>query len=233
MGRKRKPRIWPRVLAAAMLLALVGAGWTWWHLRSWKPGESAYPEQGVELAAADGAADFAALKAVGADFAYLDASSGADRRDPAFTANYEAAREAGMAVGAVHGFDPCERADPQSANFVTVVPRDDDMLPAAIALELPEKPCETPVGEAQVESELMTFLNQVETHLDKPVLLKVSPAFEAQHGIAAKLERNLWLVRTRWEPDYAGRPWMLWTATDRFVTQAHETGPLRWVVVRP
>ena len=32
-------------------------------------------------------------------------------------------------MGAVHRYDPCQPADRQSANFVTVVPRDAKLLP--------------------------------------------------------------------------------------------------------
>ena len=44
--------------------------------------------------------------------------------------------------------------------------------------------------------------------------------------------RNLWLVRWRFQPDYAGRPWTLWTANEALSNEAGETD-LRWVVVQP
>ena len=86
--------------------------------------------------------------------------------------------------------------------------------------------------DAAVTSELMTFLNQVENHAGKPVILKVTPRFEGKYHVAAAIRRNLWLVRTRFEPNYAGRPWLLWTANSRLVTDADDQ-PLRWVVVQP
>ena len=36
--------------------------------------------------------------------------------------------------------------------------------------------------------------------------------FEQRYGIAARIDRNLWLTGDRFQPDYAGRPWTLWTA---------------------
>ena len=88
------------------------------------------------------------------------------------------------------------------------------------------------VSEAAVESELTTFLNQVEGHTGKPAVLKLAPAFEERYHVAARIERNLWLERDWLEPDYAGRPWTLWTANSELRTAASDE-PVRWVVLRP
>ncbi|MGN3974297.1 glycoside hydrolase family 25 protein [Tsuneonella sp. SYSU-LHT278] len=232
MGRKRRTIGWrARALGAVLLAVLLAAGWGWWTLRHWTPDASAYPDQGAEISARDGAVRFMTLKALGAGFVYVDAGSGS-RRDPAFAANLAAARDAGLRVGAVHGFDPCLMADGQSASFVVVVPRGSDMLPPAIALDKTADDCPAPVGEAEVESELMTFINQIEAHSGKPAILQVSKAFEDRHGLAGRLERNLWVVGTFRQPTYAGRPWLMWTANESLFTEASED-PLRWVVVRP
>lgn len=231
MGRKRKSIGWrARALGTVLLAALVAGGWGWWQLRHWTPDVASYPDQGAEVSAADGAVRFATLKALGARFVYLDASDGG-RRDPAFAANLAAAREAGLRVGAVHRFDPCAMADGQSANFVVLVPRGGDLLPPAIALDRTADDCPAPVGEAEIESELMTFINQVETHAGKPAILQVSQAFEDRYGLATRIERSLWVVGTWREPGYAGRPWLMWTANEALATDAAEE-PLRWVVVR-
>lgn len=233
MARRKRAGGWRlRLAGLVLLLAIAGAGGLWWHLRQWTPSRVAFPLQGVEVGAADGTVDWTALKALGADFAYLDASASAFARDPAFGDNFDAARAAGLQVGALHSYDPCQPAERQAANFVTNVPRDPKLLPPAVELDRLTDDCPTKVSDAAVESELMTFLNQVETHAGKPVLLKLSQRFEDRYHIAAAINRNLWLVRTRLEPDYAGRPWALWTANDRLVTDASDH-PLRWVVAQP
>lgn len=231
MGRKRKSIGWrARALGALVLAALLAGGWGWWRLRHWMPDSAVFPDQGAEVSAADGAVRFRTLKALGARFVYLDASDGT-RRDPAFAAHLPAAREAGLRVGAVHRFDPCAMADGQSANFVVLVPRGVDLLPPAIALDRTADECPDPVGEAEVESELMTLINQVEAHAGKPVILQVSKAFEDRYGLATRIERSLWVVGTWREPTYAGRPWLMWTANEALATEAADE-PLRWVVVR-
>jgi lysozyme len=232
MGKKRVFG-WRRRIAGVVLLALlVAGGWGWWRLQHWRPDPAKFPVQGVLIGAADGSADFRAFRAIGARFAYLEASDGADARDPMFARNLAAAREAKLKVGAVHRYDPCVPADRQAANFVTIVPRDKAMLPPAIELDALAEGCPKRVSEAAVESELTTFLNEIEGHVGQPAVLKVSKAFEQRYHVSGEVERNLWLTRSYLQPDYAGRPWTLWTANARYRNEASET-PVRWVVLQP
>ena len=232
MGRKRAFS-WRRRLAALLALVLVGAGgWLWWQGRHWIPPRDAFPQQGVLIGNRDGEASFKALKAIGADFVYLEASRGASARDAAFAGNLGRVRESGLPFGVVHAYDPCVAAERQTANFVTIIPRDETLLPPAIALERPATECHDPVSEAGVESELTTFLNEIEGHVGKPAVLKLAPAFEERYHLAARIERNLWLERDWLQPAYAGRPWTLWTANSQLRTAASDQ-PLRWVVLQP
>ncbi|KRA81311.1 glycoside hydrolase family 25 protein [Altererythrobacter sp. Root672] len=232
MGRKRAIGWRGRVAATVVLAALVGSAWTWWVARHWAPTRSEFPVQGVIVGAEDGETDFKALRAIGADFAYLEASSGDTSRDPAFARNLREVRGTGLRFGAVHTYDPCVPADRQAANFVTIVPRDAALLPPVISLSSLTEGCHDPVSEAGVESELTTFLNQVEAHTGQPAVLKIGPEFEDHYHIAARLERGLWLERDWMQPDYAGRPWTLWTANSSLRTEAGST-PFRWVVLQP
>lgn len=231
--KKAGARRWMvRLFGAAVLVLALGIAFAWWNFIHWTPSRAAFPVQGIVVGKDDGQADFRAFKAIGADFAYLEASRGTRGRDANFTRNLAAARAAGIRVGAIHRYDPCLTADRQSANFVTVVPRDSDLLPPAIELDRTADDCPRHVMEPSVESELMTFLNQVEGHAAKPALLKISPRFEARYRIATRFERALWLTRDRFQPGYAGRPWTMWTANSALRSEASEL-PVRWVVVQP
>lgn len=233
MARKARRIGWrARALGLLLLAALAGAAWLWWEMRHWRPDEGEFPDQGAEVGAADGPVNFRTLRALDADFVYLDASAGTATQDARFGNNLAAARAAGLQVGAVHRFDPCAMADGQSANFVTMVPRDPALLSPAIELSGTATDCPERVGDAAVESELMTLINQIEMHAGTPVILKIDPGFEERYHLAGTLQRHLWLTRTRFEPTYAGRPWLLWTANTALQTEAAEA-PLRWVVVQP
>jgi lysozyme len=231
--RRRRSSAAPlRWLGALLLLALIAGALGWWHLRHWQPERERFRVQGVEVSSDDGAVDWRAVKAIGADFAYIDASASTFARDPGFAKNLEDARAAKLKVGAVHRYDPCQPAEKQAANFVTVVPRDAALLPPVVALDMLADNCPVKVSDAKVESELMTFLNEVETHTGKAVLLKLSPGFETRYHIAATIDRKLWLARDRFQPDYGGRPWALWTANSALENEAG-SGALRWVVAQP
>ncbi|MEO6151805.1 MAG: GH25 family lysozyme [Croceibacterium sp.] len=232
MGRKRAFSWRARAAASVLLVAVVAGGWLWWHGQHWTPARREFPVQGVLLGARDGPVDFAALRAVGANFAYLQASAGADRRDSAFARNWQAAREAGFRIGAVHAYDPCQPAERQAANFMTLIPRQRDLLPPAVALSRTAETCQDRLSEAAMEGELTTFLNQLEGHAGQPAVLMVSAEFEQHYHVAARIDRALWLKRDWLQPDYAGRPWALWTANSALRTEASQA-PLRWVVVQP
>lgn len=230
MARKRNPAR-RRLMAALLLVALIAAGFAWWKARTWQPDRKEYPVQGAWLSDDDGAVDWRLLRGAGADFVYLTASEGTGTRDTAFGAAVEAARGRGMQVGAVHVYDLCAPAEAQAANFVTVVPRDKDMLPPAIALDIDSRTCPVVPGEAQMQSELTTFLNQVEKHAEKRVILMVSSGLGSQFHLAAVIDRNIWVLQDFIEPGYAGRPWVMWTANSRLRLNA-TSGPIRWVVVQ-
>jgi len=220
-----------RWLAALLLLALAGGGTAWWKARTWQPERSDFPVQGAWLSASDGTIQWPLLKAEGADFVYLTACAGTGSRDMAFANGLEQAAKLKLQAGAVHLYDVCAPAGEQAANFVTTVPRESELLPPAVALDLDDEHCPDPPREAAMQSELTTFLNQIERHAGKPALLLLSPAFEKRYHIAAVIDRNLWLEGSFLRPAYAGRPWVMWTASDRLRLPASER-PLHWVVVR-
>lgn len=220
-----------RALALAVLVAIGFAAWLWWDMRSWRPDAELYPEQGAMIPSGASGTRFETLKAIGADFVYLQLTEAGSAPDPGFAARLSAARAAGLKVGVVQPFDPCLRADEQSARFSRMVPRDGGLLPPALALTRNGDNCQPSVSDAAVESEVMTLVNQIEQHAGKSVILRLSREFEARHGTATSTARDLWLVRDRARPDYAGRPWLLWSANSQLVSEASEEA-IEWVVVQ-
>lgn len=234
MAKRKKNR--GGLLFKLLLLAVLIGGGYWLYLqyeqRNWRPDVETYPDQGALVGENDGAVDFEVLKGLGAEFVYLEASRGARGKDANFSRNLASALEAGLQVGAVHLFDPCETADGQSANYVTIVPRDTELLPPAIRLSRTAEECVERVSDAAVQSELLTLVNQIESHTQAPVVLAPNEEFEELYRPARRLERALWLDGDMTEPDYGGRPWTVWTANSAYASDAAEK-PLRWLVVRP
>ena len=233
-GTRRASRRWLwRLAALAVLFGLAFAAWLWWDMRSWRPDPGQYPEQGAFVPAGGAEVRFATLKAVGAQFVYLPLALGDTQADApgGFADRFVRARAAGLRVGVVLQFDPCTGADAQSGMFAQMVPRDKALLPPAIGLDSLAADCSPKVSDAAVESELMTLINQIETHAGKPVILKLSRQFQDRHKTATALARDLWLSRDRARPDYAGRPWLLWSANGAVFTEA-SADPVEWVVVQ-
>ncbi|MEM7780783.1 MAG: glycoside hydrolase family 25 protein [Pseudomonadota bacterium] len=236
MARKKKSsggwlRWLFRLAALAVLIAAGFAAWLWWDMRSWRPDPALYPEQGAAIASGASGTRFETLRAIGADFVYLELASASRAPDPGFAARLANARATDLSVGVVQPFDPCLKADQQSARFTRMVPRDGDLLPPALALLQTGSDCLPAVSAAAVESELMTLINQIEMHAGKPVILKLGSEFEARHGTARTTARDLWLIRDRARPDYAGRPWLLWSANSQLVSEADEEA-IEWVVIQ-
>lgn len=220
-----------QLLALMALIALVYAAWFWFEMRTWRPEETLYPEQGAVIATGTPGVRFETLKATGASFVYLELAPAGFPPDPGFRERLKAARASGLKVGVLQPFDPCLRADPQSARFTRIVARDPELLPAGLALtQLPDR-CEPSVSGAAVTSEVLTLVNQMETHSGRPVILKLGQAFETRFRLADALDRDVWLVRDRFRPGYAQRPWLLWSANGQLVSEAANE-PVEWVVVQ-
>ena len=87
-----------------------------------------------------------------------------------------------------------------------MVPRDESLLPPAILLESTADDCPSRVSDAAVQSELTTLVNQIEAHSGKPAILAPVEAFENAYAPSRRFDRQLWLTRSWFEPDYAIRP---------------------------
>lgn len=221
------------VTRLALLLALIGAValGLWTYARGWAPDRGDYPVQGVTIGSNNGPVDWGTLAAQGADFAYIRATIGSDQRDPAFAVNWRAARLAGMRYGAIVEFTPCRLASDQATRFMTTVPRDNAALPPVIRLSF-QPGCKARPGRDLLLSELNTLINLVEGHAGKPAVINVSQDFEDAYDVSKGINRTLWLERNFLRPDYAARPWVMWTASDMRHIDGVD-GPVQWNVVAP
>lgn len=212
----------------AGLAAMAFAGWRF--ATQWRPSPQQFRFQGVDVDQSNGAIDWAAVKAGGADFGYIRATAGTTR-DEAFAANWDGARGGNVRRGAIHVYSLCRLARDQAAAFMATVPRDADQLPGALALDFAED-CPARPERSVLLNELQTFLTAAETHLGKPMLLKVAKAFDAQYHVTGAVNRPVWSMQLAFPPEYAGRPWRLWQASS-FRRLPGVERPLNWDVVAP
>jgi lysozyme len=219
-----------RLLAGAVLLLLAAvAGWA--YVTGWAPAARKYPIQGVDVSETQGAIDWTTLHARGATFAYLRATVGASRRDSAFERNWAAVAAMGMPRGAIHVWSFCQDGVSQANNFVTVVPRDTNALPAVLELSF-SPDCDARPDRATLIAQLKRFLSVAETHTGEPMLLKITRPVSRAYHIGAAIPRPLWEAANFLAPDYAARPWRLWQASDMRRVDGVQ-GPINWDVVAP
>jgi lysozyme len=211
---------------AIATLALAGA--LYLFARDWRPSVADYQFQGLDVSEANGQVDWNAVKAAGADFAYAQATSGNDR-DARFEDNWRGIADAGMRHGAIHAWSLCRLAADQANNFNTTVPKSDDALPPAVAIDFVDGCTDRPSRDVVLE-ELKRFIIMVEAHTERPVLLLVSKRFEANYAVTAALDRPIWSEQNFFPPDYAARPWRMWRASDMRRIDGVD-GPVNWDVV--
>lgn len=224
--RRTIRRLW--LPTGLLIAALALAASLWLFARDWRPSVSDYQFQGLDVAEANGVVDWTAVKAAGADFAYLRATKGGDR-DAQFEANWKGVADAGMRRGAIHAWSLCRLAADQANNFNTTVPVADDALPPAVEIDFVDG-CNDRPGREVVLEELRRFIVMVEQHTQRPVLLLVSKRFEANYQVTAALDRPVWSAQNFFPPDYAARPWRMWRASDMRRIDGVD-GPVNWDVV--
>ncbi|MBN8814475.1 MAG: glycosyl hydrolase [Sphingomonas sp.] len=209
-------------------ITVVFAGTLYLYALNWRPSDADYDLQGIDVSAANGSIDWAAVQAAGAKFGYIAATSGTDR-DAAFEDNWRGAAAAGMRRGAVHVWSLCRGADEQANNFNTTVPKDPAALPSAVSLDFAAG-CDTRPDRETLVAALSRYLAVVEANTRRPVILFVSRAFDSRYHITEAIDRPVWSAQNFFAPDYAARPWRMWRASDmRRIDGVSE--PVNWDVV--
>ena len=210
------------------LLLFTYAGWS--TVTGWTPSRDEFSLQGIVVSEANGQPEWPELGATGIDFAYITASEGARHRDARFAANLEGAQQAGIRTGALHHFDICRPASEQAALFITTVPRSEQALPPTVQIDFSES-CKSRPNRAFIISELATFVNQIEAHSGMPAILLLAEDFEQEYKVSSAIDRTVWLEGNWFLPNYAARPWVMWTASNIRRVDGID-GAVRWAVVR-
>ncbi len=232
LGFTSKPLFAARLTRSSIVLAAFAflAGGALVFGTQWRPNAESYPVQGVNVSHNQGTISWPLAAADHVDFAYIKATEGADLKDPRFAENWKGASQAGIRYGAYHYFTLCRLANDQATNFIATVPRDEAALPAAIYLDFDGNCAERPSRSVLLQ-ELKTFIEMVEAHTGKSIILYTTQDFDDFYQVSNAVDRPLWLRRMAFPPDFGARPWAMWQASGmRWVSGI--TGPVDWNVVR-
>jgi len=202
--------------AVGAVVVIAGAAY---FFMTWEPDRDDFPIRGIDVSHHQGEIDWAAVAADDVAFVYMKATEGGDFRDSSFSANWQGAGTAGLMRGAYHFFSLCKRGVDQARNFLSVLPRDEAMLPPVLDLEFegncPRRP---PVGE--VLAEISAFVAAVEETAGKQVVLYVPEDFYQAYLAGQGLNRPLW-VRSLWHSPAYGADWLFW--------QYHQRGSVKGI----
>ncbi len=204
-------RIVRLVLFLALLVPLVAAG-LWQGFLHYQPDRHRYPVRGIDVSHHQGLIDWRAVAADDVVFAYLKASEGGDHADSRFAANWRAARQAGLRVGAYHYFTLCRSGAEQARNFLAATPPDADALPPVVDLEFGGN-CGTRPDGATLRRELDAFLGPVEQRTGRPAVLYMTDEFRAAYGKALP-DRPQWRRSIVFAP-WGGQAWTIWQFHNR------------------
>ncbi|MDL2207018.1 hypothetical protein LJC33_08945 [Eubacteriales bacterium OttesenSCG-928-N13] len=165
------------VLAFA-LLAGVGAYYVFNYVGLNNPSYARYPVRGIDVSSEQEALDASDFSGQGNQFAFIRASEGS-KQDEMFEQNVSIAKEAGLVVGAYHTFDYDVPGVVQANKFIACVPKDDEMLPPVIDIDLYGVYAEKPTYAQRVQQTLDAMIGRLESHYGKtPVLRATQRTYE-------------------------------------------------------
>lgn len=196
-----------RLAGLSILLACVLAAGGYLYFMSYSPDRRLYPVRGIDVSNHQGAIDWSRVAADDVAFAIIKATEGGDFVDKSFARNLEAAREAGIAVGAYHFFTLCRSGADQARNYLATVPRGRaSLLPPVVDIEFGGN-CAARPSTRKFAAELRAFLDPVEAAFGQPAIVYVIG--EAEEVYASAIPG-----RRRWVRSLATHPghekWIYW-----------------------
>jgi lysozyme len=172
-----------------------------------------YAVHGVDVSRWQGNINWPKLKAHGANFAFIKATDGGDRLDPAFRRNWKGAEAAGVKRGAYHFFFWCRSGESQARWFIRNVPREAGALPPVIDVEWTRsRACPKRPSPANVRKKMSSFMDALEAHYGQRPIIYTAPDFYEDNLQGAFPNHPFWLRAVAEHPSkvYPGRKWIFW-----------------------
>jgi lysozyme len=178
---------------------------------------ASYPVHGIDTSRWNGSVDWVTARANGVNFAFLKATEGGEIIDPLFSQNWDAARAAGVPVGAYHFWFHCRPAAEQARWFIRNVPRAAGALPPVLDMEwTPFSPtCTLRPPPDVIRREAKIFLDALEQHYGQRPIIYSAPDFFETNEMWRLGNYDFWLRSVAGHPRdiYAGRHWTFWQYT--------------------
>ncbi len=165
--------------------------------------------EGIDVSHFQGEIEWASVAGDGVIFAFAKASEGETVTDPAFAANWQAMKAAGLVRGAYHFYISGDDPAAQLANFAASVTLESGDLPPMVDIETNGH--STQAAEDRI-ADLHRFLELVTAHFGVRPIIYTGPTF--------------W--RASFDDSFSD--YHLWTAEYEVPTPAMETGWTDWTI---
>ena len=221
------------LLVVILVLVAIGATASWFYdaiksrtvfINEWFITDNTI--RGVDISNHQADVDMKTLAAQGISFVYMKATEGSTYTDSYFAANWQNAKDAGLARGAYHFFSFDSTGAEQAQAFIKTVGESlhGDLIPV-IDVELHGKYEENPPSKETVVSELKIMSDALEAQYGaKPMIYAQRDLYDLY--LKGNFDENPRWVRSiyfpaRWEN---GDNWLIWQYKDRGELQGYSGG---------
>ncbi len=177
---------------------------------------SGYDVRGVDVSHYQGEIDWPTLAAQDVDFAWIKATEGSSHVDPRFEANWAAAAQTDLLVGAYHFMSFESPGEEQAANLAAHVPPTPGTLAPVIDLEPYGRYLGNLPSADEVHAVLDPLVAGIEEHYGvAPVIYVTDDAYDAY--VAGRYpDSPIWIRSVVTPPGLSdGRDWTLWQYSHR------------------
>lgn len=173
-----------------------------------------YKIHGIDVSHHQGEIDWEAVKATDKQeypirFVFMKATEGGDHKDRLFADNFRQAREVGIVRGAYHFYNPNTDPIRQADFFISQVKLETGDLAPVLDIE------RKPRSKAQLQADLVKFLNRLEQHYGVKPIIYTSYKYRLHYLDTPELSSYpLWIAHYYVDALSYDGPWQFWQHTD-------------------
>ena len=173
-----------------------------------------YKIHGIDVSHHQGEIDWEAVKATDKQeypirFVFMKATEGGDHKDRLFADNFRHAREVGLVRGAYHFYNPNTDPIRQADFFISQVKLETGDLAPVLDIE------RKPRSKAQLQADLVKFLNRLEQHYGVKPIIYTSYKYRLHYLDTPELSSYpLWIAHYYVDALSYDGPWQFWQHTD-------------------
>lgn len=173
-----------------------------------------YKVHGIDVSHHQGEIDWEAVKATDKQeypirFVFMKATEGGDHKDRLFVDNFCQAREVGLVRGAYHFYNPNTDPIRQADFFISQVKLETGDLAPVLDIE------RKPRNKAQLQADLVKFLNRLEQHYGVKPIIYTSYKYRLHYLDTPELSSYpLWIAHYYVDALSYDGPWQFWQHTD-------------------